>query len=86
MEFLCDIATKIIKEYQETHFSTKIYCRCLKVLISAKKSKDMLPNYVSFKKKALKELPLDGSANFLSLVVQEFLNFLGKDHFHMMSE
>ena len=47
----------------------------------------MLPNYCFsfFNKKALQELPLDGSATFLSLVVQEFSHFLRKYQFHLMS-
>ena len=64
-----------MKEYQETHLSNKTYYRHHKVLISAKKTMiGWLPNYhfSFFKKKALQDLPLDGSATFLSLVVQDF--------------
>ena len=54
MEFLCDLASKIIKENEETHLSNKTYCQLHKVLISAKKNNGTLPNYhfLFFKKKA----------------------------------
>ena len=62
-----------MQEYQETHLSNETYCRHHKVLISAKNN-DRLPNYyfLFFKKKALQDLPLDRSATYLSLVVQDF--------------
>ena len=34
-----------MKEYQETHVSNKTYYRHHKVLVSAKKNNDRLPNY-----------------------------------------
>ena len=51
------------------------------------KNNDRLPNYLFlfFKKKALQNLLLDGSATFLSLVVQDFWNFVRKDQFHLLS-
>ena len=52
-----------------------------------KKSNDMLPNYrfSFFKKKSLQVFPLDGSATFLSFVVQEVWNFVRKDQLHLIS-
>ena len=71
LEFLCDLANKIRKEHQETHLSNKTYYRRYKVLISAKKA--MICCLITFfKKKALQDLTLDGSATFLFLVVQDF--------------
>ena len=35
--------------------------------------------------KALKEFPLDGSATFLSLVVEEFWSLIRKEQFYFMS-
>ena len=43
------------------------------------------PEGTPLRKKALQELPLDGSATFLSLMVQEFSNFVKKDQFYLMS-
>ena len=88
MEFLCDLASKIRKKYQETYLSNKISCQSRKELISAKKKgNDMLPNYhvLFFKKTALQDPALDRSVTFLSLAVQGFLNFIRKDQFHLMS-
>ena len=83
LEFLYDLASKIRKEYQETHLSNKTYCRH-KMLISAEKA--MICCLITiFKKKALQDLPLDGSATFLSLVVHNFWNFIRKEQFHVMS-
>ena len=69
-------------------FQIKYIANAMKCWYQQKNNDVLLPNYrfSFFKKKALQELVLDGLVTFLSLVVQEFWNFVRKDQFHVMSE
>ena len=65
-------------------YINKTYCRCHKVLISAKQAMIccLITIFCFFMKNTLQDLPLDRSAPFLSLVVQDFWNFVRKHQFH----